>query len=269
MQPYPPLQTLLAAAVLRDHGIATALFDPTLEPAGDALIAAFEEALDRCDPRLVVVCEDNFNFLTKMCLMRNRELAFRMAEIARDRGIVAAVHGSDASDRVGEYLAAGFSFVLVGEVEKTLLELASGQPVETIRGLAFREDGTLRYTQPREVNSDLDSLPLPAWDLVDIDRYRQAWMGAHGFFQLNMVSSRGCPYRCNWCAKPIYGQSCHSRAARSVAAEMLYLKTTFAPDHIWFADDIFALSPKWTRSSPMPLKSSTRGFRSRCSRAAI
>jgi radical SAM superfamily enzyme YgiQ (UPF0313 family) len=245
MQPYPPLQTILAAAVLRDHGIAAALFDPTLEPAGDALIAAFEETLDRCDPRLVVVCEDDFNFLSKMCLTRNRELAFRMAEIARRRGILAAVHGSDASDRVNEYLAAGFSLVLVGEVEATVLELASGQPVETIRGLAFREDGTLRYTQPREVNGDLDALPSPAWDLVDIDRYRQAWVGMHGFFQLNMASSRGCPYRCNWCAKPIYGQSWHSRSARAVAAELLHLKSAFAPDRIWFADDIFGLSPKW------------------------
>jgi anaerobic magnesium-protoporphyrin IX monomethyl ester cyclase len=245
MQPYPPLQTLLAAGILREHGIATALFDPTLEPAGEALIAAFEQTLARCDPRLVVVCEDDFNFLSKMCLTRNRELAFRMAGIARDRGIVAAVHGSDASDRVNEYLAAGFSFVLVGEVEKTLLELASGQAVETIRGLAFREDGTLRYTQPREVNNDLDGLPLPAWDLVDIDSYRQAWVRAHGFFQLNMASSRGCPYRCNWCAKPIYGQSWHSRSAQAVAGELSYLKTTFAPDRIWFADDIFGLSPKW------------------------
>lgn len=245
MQPYPPLQTILAAAVLRSHGIAAELFDPTLEPAGDALIAAFEEALDRCNPRLLVVCEDDFNFLSKMCLTRNRELAFRMAEIARQRGIPTAVHGSDASDRVNEYLAAGFSFVLVGEVETTLLELARGEAVETIRGLAFREDGTLRYTQPREVNGDLDALPSPAWDLIAIDRYRQAWVGARGFFQLNMASSRGCPYRCNWCAKPIYGQSWHSRAARSVASELLYLKTAFAPDRIWFADDIFGLSPKW------------------------
>jgi anaerobic magnesium-protoporphyrin IX monomethyl ester cyclase len=90
-------------------------------------------------------------------------------------------------------------------------------------------------------------LPQPAWDLVDIETYRRAWTSAHGYFSLNMVSSRGCPYRCNWCAKPIYGQHYHCRAARSVAVEMLHLKTAFAPDHIWFADDIFALSPKWTR----------------------
>ena len=77
--------------------------------------------------------------------------------------------------------------------------------------------------------------------------YRRAWTAAHGYFSLNMVSSRGCPYRCNWCAKPIWGDSYHCRSARLVAEEMLELKTRFQPDHLWFADDIFALSQHWTR----------------------
>jgi len=246
MQPYPPLQTILAASVLRQHGIGTALFDPTFESPDRSLLNAFESAIESHRPRLVVVCEDDFNFLSKMCLIRNRELAFQMAEIGRRRGIPIAAHGSDASDRAREYLAAGFSFVLIGEVESTLLELAEGRPPEAIRGLAFGDTNSMRRNPPREVRSDLDALPLPAWDLVDIARYRQAWMRAHGYFSLNMASSRGCPYRCNWCAKPIYGQRFHARSARSVAAEMLHLKTAFGPDQIWFADDIFALSPKWT-----------------------
>jgi len=233
MQPYPPLQTILAAAVLRENGIEVALFDPTLETPGVALIDAFEESLDRHRPRLVVVCEDDFNFLSKMCLTRNRELAFQMAGAARRRGIQTAAHGSDASDHVREYKAAGFSFVLIGEVESALVELAQGKPL--IVGRA------------REVSADLDALPLPAWDLVDIERYRRTWAAAHGYFSLNMASSRGCPYRCNWCAKPIYGQKYYSRSARPVAAEMLHLKTAFNPDRIWFADDIFALSPRWTQ----------------------
>ncbi len=106
--------------------------------------------------------------------------------------------------------------------------------------------GQVRYNSPRSLRTNLDSLPLPAWDLVDIEKYRQAWLGAHNFFSLNMVSSRGCPYKCNWCAKPIYGNSYHARTAHCVAQEMLYLKREFRPDHIWFADDIFALSAKWT-----------------------
>ncbi|HVV44661.1 MAG TPA: radical SAM protein, partial [Bryobacteraceae bacterium] len=251
MQPYPPLQTILAAAVMRQQGIGVALFDPTLLPAtpesaGNSLIREFEGALDTECPRLAVVCEDDFNFLSKMCLTRNRELAFEMARAARRRGIAAAAHGSDATDHAQQYLAAGFSFVLIGEVEDTLLELAEGRPPHSIRGLAFDCAGSIHYNPPREVRTDLDSLPLPAWDLVDAGLYRQAWNEAHGHFSLNMASSRGCPYHCNWCAKPIYGQKYHYRSARSVAAEMLYLKTTFAPDRLWFADDIFALSPRWT-----------------------
>ncbi|HEY3824660.1 MAG TPA: B12-binding domain-containing radical SAM protein, partial [Bryobacteraceae bacterium] len=242
MQPYPPLQTILAASVLREAGIATALFDPTLETPGRSMLSAFEGSLDRHRPRLAVVCEDDFNFLSKMCLTRNRELAFQMAEIAQRRDIPIAAHGSDASDHVREYLAAGFSFVLIGEVESTLLELAQGKPIEEICGLAFGDAASPRRNPPREVSTDLDALPLPAWDLLDIERYRGAWTKAHGYFSLNMASSRGCPYRCNWCAKPIYGQKFHCRSARSVAEEMLHLKTAFHPDQIWFADDIFALS---------------------------
>jgi anaerobic magnesium-protoporphyrin IX monomethyl ester cyclase len=251
MQPYPPLQTILAAALLQQHGISTALFDPTLEPPGHSPLAAFEAALDRHSPRLVVVCEDDFNFLSKMCLIRNRELAFEFADAADRRGIPIAAHGSDASDHVRQYLGAGFSFILVGEVETTLLELAEGVAHGAIRGLVFRDSvlmnsSSLHYNPPRELRSDLDNLPRPAWQLVDMEQYRRSWKKAHGYFSLNMVSSRGCPYRCNWCAKPIYGQTYNCRSAQSVAEEMRYLKTQYAPDRIWFADDIFALSPRWT-----------------------
>jgi radical SAM superfamily enzyme YgiQ (UPF0313 family) len=246
MQPYPPLQTILAAAVLREAGMDVALYDPTLEPADTSPVRAFDLALERERPVLAVVCEDDFNFLSKMCLTHNRELAFEMARAARARGIPIAAHGSDASDHAREYLAAGFSSVLIGEVETTLLELAQGRPAHGIRGLVFDCAGQIHYNPPREVRTDLDTLPPPAWDLVDMERYRGAWVGAHGCFALNMASSRGCPYKCNWCAKPIYGQKFHSRSARSVAEEMLHLKTAFTPDRIWFADDIFALSPRWT-----------------------
>jgi len=62
-----------------------------------------------------------------------------------------------------------------------------------------------------------------------------------------MVTSRGCPYRCNWCAKPIYGSTYHFRSPALAAEEMHLLKTSFNPDCLWFADDVFALSPAWAR----------------------
>src|SRR5262249_47287350 len=118
---------------------------------------------------------------------------------------------------------------------------------DSIAGLAFRDAERKTHINPRaEPMRDLDALPFPAWDLVDADAYRQAWQHAHGYFSWNIVSSRGCPYPCNWCAKPLYGDSYHVRSAHLVAEEMRRLKTTLAPDHIWFADDIFALSGRWT-----------------------
>jgi radical SAM superfamily enzyme YgiQ (UPF0313 family) len=248
MQPYPPLQTLLAAAVLRQRGYRVALFDPTLESPE----RGFEAALQRHQPRLVAVCEDNFNFLSKMCLLQNRQLAHWMAAAAHHAGIPIIVNGADSSDRAAEYLQAGFDAVVIGEVEAAILETAqwlldnAGDP-EQIRGLAFLEDSKVRYTPRRAPIGDLDSLPMPAWDLVDAEPYRQAWTKAHGYFSLNMVSSRGCPYRCNWCAKPIWGDTYHCRSAALVAAEMLEIKRRFQPDRLWFADDIFALSQQWTR----------------------
>ena len=227
---------------MRERGISVALFDSTLNAPEEG----FARALEAHQPRMVFVCEDDFNFLSKMCLSRNRALAFSMAAAARAKGIAVAAHGSDASDHVREYLDAGFDSVVIGEVETTLVELAEGQPLPSIRGLAYRDSSSIRHNPAREIRTDLETLPVAAWDLIDIDQYRKAWKKAHGYFSLNMVSSRGCPYRCNWCAKPVYGNSYQARPPLSVASEMRRLKTDYQPDHIWFADDIFALSRKWT-----------------------
>jgi radical SAM superfamily enzyme YgiQ (UPF0313 family) len=244
MQPYPPLQTLLAAAVLRESGLEVAVCDVTFDAPKEALA----RALDSCSPGLLAVCEDDFNFLSKMCLSRNRSVAFEMAKAAKARGIPAAAHGCDASDHPAAYLEAGFDYVLIGEVESSLLELAQGNAPETIAGLAYcGRNGGVRYTAPRQLRCELDSLPLPARDLIDMEPYRDAWRSGHGFFSLNIVSSRGCPYRCNWCSKPIWGDNYQVRSARLIAEEMLAMKRQYAPDHIWFADDIFALSGRWTR----------------------
>jgi len=252
MQPYPPLQTLLAAAVLREAGLEVAVCDVTFDAPEEALV----RALDSCSPRLLMVCEDDFNFLSKMCLSRNRSVAFEMAKAAKARGIPAAAHGCDASDHPDAFLEAGFDYVLIGEVESSLLELAQGNPRDTIAGLAYRgHDGAVRYTAPRRLRGELDSLPVPARDLIEMKPYRDAWRSRHGFFSLNMASSRGCPYRCNWCSKPIWGDSYQVRSARLIAEEMLAMKRQYAPDHIWFADDIFALSDKWTTQFADAVKS--------------
>ena len=88
---------------------------------------------------------------------------------------------------------------------------------------------------------------LPAWDLIDIEKYRRVWRRAHGYFSLNMAASRGCSFRCNWCAKPIWGNQYLQRPARDIAAEMIHLRRHYRPDHIWFADDIFGFRVDWVQ----------------------
>src|SRR6185437_2269880 len=95
MEPYPPLQTLLAAAVLRGAGLTVGVCDIALEPPKEKLTRAIGAAA----PCLVVVCEDDFNFLSKMCLSSNRELAFWTARLASEYNCPSAVHGSDSTDR--------------------------------------------------------------------------------------------------------------------------------------------------------------------------
>lgn len=247
LKPYPPLATLLAAAILRERGHEVSLFDATFEPDAEAF-AAF---LDRLNPSIVLLIEDNFNFITKMCTVNRREDAVAMVRAAARRGCGVAINGPDASDQPRLYLQAGADAVIAGEGELAVEDLvaafkAGGDALGEVPGLVLSSgNGDLRRTCVRPRARDLDALPFPAWDLVDHKAYRRAWTGAHGFFSWNMATSRGCPYSCNWCAKPTFGRGYAQRSPASVAEELRRLKGDVAPDHVWFADDIFGMTPRW------------------------
>src|SRR3989449_11705286 len=140
MQPYPPLGTLYAASYIRSRNYEVALFDAMLAESE----LEWAKALDREQPRFAVIYEDNFNYLSKMCLLRMRQAAFHMIELARELGCLTIVAGSDATDRAGLYLAGGAGFVLNGEGEATLGELLDHFSGRTqagpaaIAGLPFR-----------------------------------------------------------------------------------------------------------------------------------
>jgi len=249
MQPYMPLATLYAATALRENGFSVALLDPMLEPPSPILPGL----LSAEQPKIVAVYEDDFNFLSKMCLTRMREVAWEIAAAARGSGAVTVIHGSDATDNPRLFLDHGFDYVLCGEAEQTLVEvcrsISQGEPVSGIDGLV-RLDGQgqmVRTPERLAKNPAWTRLPLPARDLINWEPYRRAWTAAHGFFSVNVVSSRGCPYRCNWCAKPISASRYHLRPPAAVAEEMSLLKHRFQAGHIWFADDIFGLDRSWVR----------------------
>ena len=248
-RPYPPLGALYAAACVREAGFGVALFD--------AMLAASEEeweaALDRNRPAVAVLFEDSFNYLSKMCLSRMRDAAMTMTAAAVRRGIPVVVAGSDATDHPALYLDGGARVVVAGEGEVTLVHvvdalLRGAAPLATIDGVVLREGGRTVRTPARPIVRDLDSLPWPAWDLVDVERYRGVWLKRHGEFSMNIATTRGCPYHCNWCAKPIYGQRYTARSPERVADEVAWLSRTCAPDHLWITDDIFGLKPGWVEA---------------------
>src|SRR5512136_1073055 len=103
MQPYPPLGTLYAASYLRSRGYDVALFDAMLAESEEE----WQAALMRHQPHYAILYEDNFNYLSKMCLLRMREAAFKMIEMAKTRGCVVILCGADVADRSAMYFARG------------------------------------------------------------------------------------------------------------------------------------------------------------------
>lgn len=246
MKPYAPLSTLIAAALLRREGHDVALFDATFEPG----LETFETMLEEIDPDVVLVMEDNFNFLTKMCTTARRETALAMVRLAAERGCRVAVNGPDATDNPAMYLGAGADAIVLGEGEVAMSEVANfwREPAgefADIAGLILPTPGEAHSTKPRRAQQDLDELPHPAWDMIEVESYRAAWTAAHGEFSWNIAASRGCPYACNWCAKPTFGRRYTVRSPEDVALEVRRLKDDVAPDHLWFTDDILGLDVDW------------------------
>ncbi|HEV7780209.1 MAG TPA: radical SAM protein, partial [Chitinophagaceae bacterium] len=203
-QPYPPIGTLYAASLMREKGYDVSFFDTMFVYGPEEIILPLEKQ----SPRFFVIYDDGFNYLTKMCLTNMREAAFEMMKFAHQKGCTVIVSSSDATDHFEEYLEEGADFVLLGEAEQTLAELVAAvenkKDLMSIPGLAYRHQDAVIKTVKREVMKTLDELPFPAWDLVDIESYRKTWLKHRGYFSLNMATTRGCPFKCNWCAKPIY-----------------------------------------------------------------
>src|ERR1700748_2529763 len=181
-QPYPPLGTLYAASLMRQLGYKVSLFDTMFATVPEEVIPQLEQQ----QPDFFVIYDDGFNYLTKMCLTNMREAAFSMCKYAKARGCKVIVCSSDSTDRYEKYLMEGADFIIIGEGEQTLPELISAIKNEAtdytaVQGLAYLKDGKAVKTLSRPVLKDLDSLPMPARDLVDMEQYRESWLKHAGY----------------------------------------------------------------------------------------
>lgn len=260
-RPYPPMGSLLAASVLRESGHEVRFFDAGLAQGPEEMA----DALSSYRPEVLVIYDDGFNYLTKMCLTVMRDACFRMIALGKASGCKVLVSSSDSTDHPAEHLTAGADIIALGEAEATVVEVLhaweNDRPLSTIAGIAYMHEGQLHRTASRPVMRDLDALPLPAWDLIDMEPYKAIWKRSRGYFSLNLATTRGCPFKCNWCAKPIYGNRYNSRSPEHVVNEIALLNERYAPDHFWFADDIFGLKPGWVQRFDAILKE--RGLRIR------
>ena len=260
-QPYPPIGTLQAASVIRNSGFDVSIFDVGLRDKPEEIYPI----LKNNKPDYFIIYDDGFNYLTKMCLTVMREAAFAMAEYAKQQGCIVIINSSDSTDHYEKYFLHGVDYVVRGEGEETLKELLNcieqKKDVALLNGIAFLTNGKSTVTSARSVLRDLDSLPLPAWNLIDVKPYQSIWKKHHGYFSLNLATTRGCPYKCNWCAKPIYGNRYNSRSPEHVIKEIEFLLKEFHPDHFWMCDDIFGLKPDWVKRFSLLVKQSSLSFR--------
>jgi anaerobic magnesium-protoporphyrin IX monomethyl ester cyclase len=244
-QPYPPLGTLLAASVLINSGFELKFFDNSLQRS----LRPFVNVIQKMQPKHLIIYDDGFNYLTKMCLLVMRQKAFEMIDAGKKAGATVIVCNSDSSDHYEKYLVAGADYIIRGEGEETLLELIKAidqkKTIDRIEGIVYRDAEKAIVNPARAILKDLNALPLPAWHLVDMNAYRKIWQPHHGYFSLNLATTRGCPYKCNWCAKPIYGNRYHARSPEHVIREIELLLKDYHPQHFWMSDDIFGLKPGW------------------------
>jgi len=237
--PFPPLGTIYAAAYLREHGYTVKLFDANLLEDPKTI----KPYLEKHQPKIFVLYDDGFNYLTKMCLTKMREAAFEMIKIAKQLDCKVIACSSDSTDHYEKYLNAGADFIIQGEGEVSLKELVdaltNNEDTKNIKGLVYKEGVEFIKTQKRIVTKNLDEFPLPAWDLVDIEAYKNVWKQSGNEFTLNIATTRGCPFKCNWCAKPIYGNRYNSHSPEYITKHIRYLSE---------------LKPNWVQEFNMLLK---------------
>lgn len=143
-------------------------------------------------------------------------------------------------------------YIVMGEGEMTIIEflyfLNSKKDLSLVKGIAYKKkDGSIAINPRRDLIQDLDSLPMPARHLVDIEKYRPS---PHHYKELpmaTMIVSRGCPFGCTYCAsRNVWGRSYRSRSVDKVIEELKFLIKTYGVKNINFWDDLWGVKREWT-----------------------
>ncbi len=246
MKPYPPLGILQLSAYLKCRGCKVGVFDSTF-----ASFAEFESMLAEARPPVVGI----------YCNLMTRSGVLRMTRAARAFGAHVVLGGPEPANYAEEYLDRGADVVVFGEGETALAELLpalsqSGRHgVGSVAGIAYRrDDGTIHRTPSRPMIGDLDSLPDPDREAIEIPRYLTTWRNHHGAGSVSLICARGCPFHCTWCSHSVYGHTHRRRSPARVANEVEQIASRYHPDQLWYADDVFTIHHPWLAEYSAELK---------------
>jgi radical SAM superfamily enzyme YgiQ (UPF0313 family) len=233
MKPYPTLGLLYLSAYLKSRGFSVGVFDSTFKSLDEFKSYALAER-----PPVVGLYA---NLMTKFNVLK-------MMAICREVGSKVVLGGPEPASYAAEYLQRGADVVVVGEGELTLEDLLTRGlgDLAGVPGIIYRDGaGQVITNPPRPYISDLDSLPFPDRDAIDLDRYVQVWRENHGQGSVSLICARGCPFHCQWCSHAVYGNTHRRRSPANVAGELEMLLARYKPDQVWYADDVFTIHRRW------------------------
>ena len=230
---------LQAAAILRNAGFEVAYIDCQAEGI----------SFDQLVPKVVAHAPDLVvMYVEQIKIHVDKELAARVKEKGKLRVGFVGPFVTPLGKKVVEETPAA-DFALRGEYDESLLEvvqsLAKGDDAWTrVQGISVRDPGTGEVHDVGEYRhvKDLDSLPFPAYDLIDLTRYHESVFRRAP--AATLITSRGCPYQCVYCWFPqtIYGHKWRAQSAERVVAEMEHLHREYGVREIRVDDDIFELN---------------------------
>ncbi|GAB4581775.1 MAG: radical SAM protein [Anaerolineales bacterium] len=247
MKPYPPLGILYISSHLKAKGFDVKIFDTTFSSKDE-----FRAYIKRERPSLVGL----------YCNLMTRHNVVEMAQFCKDNGATVIVGGPEPVNYPEEYLNRGADIVISGEGELTLEELIPhlakhglGGDLRHISGILYRDqDGFLVQTPAREQIKDLSAQPFPDRGAIDLPRYVNVWRKHHGTGSVSLITARGCPYKCKWCSHSVFGYTHRRRTALNTADELEHILTTYRPEIVWYADDVFTMNHRWLTEYNAELK---------------